>query len=114
MIIGLLWFCVCGVLLITHAPAAADEGCPVAKVAEEKPNYFNAHITNDLDYQLRSELDQCDRLLENSPKKAHNQFKRIYRDHKSPRALHGMARALNKLAMTSEASPQEAKMLQGK
>ena len=52
-----------------------------------------------MDYVLHNELDKIERLLNSNPKKAHNRFKKLYTDYKSPRALFGMARALNKLAM---------------
>ena len=46
-------------------------------------------------------MDLVDTWLDSSPKKAHNKFKKLYSksNSQSPRALFGMATALNKLAL---------------
>ena len=80
-----------GILPLSHSRKEAED--------QRKKSYSKAHITNDLDYVLHNELDKIERLLNSNPKKAHNRFKKLYTDYKSPRALFGMARALNKLAM---------------
>ena len=54
-----------------------------------------------------------DKMIEKNPKRAHNKFKILFHEHKSPRALFGLAVSLNKLAMTSD-DPHEAKKLQHK
>jgi aspartate beta-hydroxylase len=75
---------------------------PSVKKEEEshqrRQNYAKNHITNDLDYVLHTELDKYDQLTNSNPKKAHNKFKKLYVNYKSPRALFGMAVALKRLA----------------
>ena len=44
-------------------------------------------------------MDKYELLINGNPKKAHNGFKKLYVDFKSPRALFGMGVALNKLAL---------------
>ena len=71
------------------------------KEKEEKSRkaYAKSHLTNEIDYALRKELDKFELLIHGNPKKAHNGFKKLYVDFQSPRALFGMGVALNKLAM---------------
>ena len=52
-------------------------------------------------------------MIEKNPKRAHNKFKKLFQEYKSPRALFGLAASLNKLALTSD-DPHEAKKLQHK
>ena len=81
---------------------------------KEKKAYAKAHVTNDLDFELRHELDFIQHSwLQKKPKKAYKKFKRLFDDYKSPRALFGMAAALNNLAMTTQ-EPMEAAKWQGK
>ena len=54
-----------------------------------------------------------DKMVEKNPKRAHNKFKKLFQQHKSPRALFGLAVSFNKLAMTSD-DPHEATKLQHK
>ena len=53
------------------------------------------------------------KLMEKSPRRAHNKFKKLFQEFKSPRALFGLAVSLNKLAMSSS-DPHEAGKLQSK
>jgi len=45
------------------------------KLFKKHTKYSKYLITNDLDYVLHSKLDEIERSLVLSPKKAHNQFK---------------------------------------
>ncbi len=62
-------------------------------------SYAKSYITNDLDFEIKEDLDEIDDLLDRYPKKAHNLYKRLFKKFKSPRALFGMAKALNKIAV---------------
>ena len=90
---------------------------PSMKRLQEKEtllqSYEKRHITNEEDFQIRSQLDMLDKLSEKSPQRAHNKFKKLYEEYKSPRALFGMATTLNKLALEKD-DPHEARKLQGK
>ena len=76
---------------------------------QRKQNYSKAHITNDLDWVLHKQLDQIEPMLNSNPKKAHNKFKKLFTEFKSPRAMFGMAVALNKLAMRTAKKSENLK-----
>ena len=59
-------------------------------------------------------MDLVDTWLDSSPKKAHNKFKKLYSKSKgqSPRALFGMATALNKLALKMAKKSENNKKVQ--
>ena len=73
--------------------------------------YAKAHLTNEVDYVLRKELDKYELLIHGNPKKAHNGFKKLYVNFKSPRALFGMGVALNKLALRTAQKAANLKTL---
>lgn len=65
----------------------------------KREEYSKDSITNDEDYEIRSELDRSDRLIKTDPEAALEGFNRILQGGlKSPRALYGRARALDILS----------------
>ena len=71
--------------------------------------YFNAHITNEADYQIKDLLDETDEVAQIDIHIGLEKYESIYAKYRSPRALFGVGKLthslyVDKLRFIEEAS----------
>ena len=61
--------------------------------------YSNANITSEEDFKIHHSLDKADEVAKHNPRIGLEEYERIYRQHNSTRALFGIGKLSNRLAM---------------